>query len=89
MPSRYYNPRLARNLANAYKQEVYDFSTPISEGFKPFLEMTEKRYQEKLKEKEKYDLQKEKLQKQQDRFFEDIFEYSINLDDINLEGQYQ
>ena len=72
MPSRYYNPRLARNLANAYKQEVYDFSTPISEGFKPFLEMTEKRYQEKLKEKEKYDLQKEKLQKQQDRFFEDM-----------------
>lgn len=72
MPSRYYNPRLAKNLANAYKQEVYDFSTPISEGFKPFLEMTEKRYQEKLKEKEKSDLQKEKIQKQQDRFFEDM-----------------
>ena len=72
MPSRYYNPRLAKNLAEAYKQEVYDFATPVSKAFKPFLEMTEKRYQEKLKEKEKYDLQKEKLQKEQNSFFADM-----------------
>lgn len=72
MPSRYYNPRLAKNLAEAYKQEVYDFATPVEEGFKPLLELTKKRDERRIKEKEKYDLQKEKIQKEQTAFFKDM-----------------
>ena len=69
MPSRYYNPRLAKNLADAYKQEVYDFATPVEKAFQPFVQMTEKRYQQKLKEKEKYEKQKEKIQAEQNSYF--------------------
>ena len=72
MPSRYYNPRLAKNLAEAYKQEVYDFATPVEEGFKPLIELTKKRDERRIKEKEKYDLQKEKIQKEQTAFFKDM-----------------
>tara|TARA_B100000902_G_scaffold106819_1_gene108632 strand:+ start:124 stop:1515 length:1392 start_codon:yes stop_codon:yes gene_type:complete len=72
MPSRYYNPRLAKNLAEAYKQEVYDFATPVEEGFKPLIELTKKRDEQRIKEKEKYDLQKEKIQKEQTAFFKDM-----------------
>lgn len=72
MPSRYYNPRLAKNLADAYKQEVLDLATPIERAFQPFVQMTEKRYQEKLKEKEKYEKQMEKIRADQDSFFKDM-----------------
>lgn len=72
MPSRYYNPRLAKNLADAYKQEVYDFATPIERAFQPFIQMTERRYQEKLKEKEKYERQKEKIQAEQNQYFKNM-----------------
>ena len=72
MPSRYYNPRLAKNLADAYKQEVLDLATPIERAFQPFVQMTEKRYQEKLKEKEKYERQMEKIRADQDSFFKDM-----------------
>ena len=72
MPSRYYNPRLAKNLADAYKQEVLDLATPIERAFQPFVQMTEKRYQEKLIEKEKYEKQMEKIRAQQDSFFKDM-----------------
>ena len=72
MPSRYYNPRLAKNLADAYKQEVLDLATPIERAFQPFVQMTEKRYQEKLIEKEKYEKQMEKIRAEQDSFFKDM-----------------
>lgn len=72
MPSRYYNPRLAKNLADAYKQEVYDFATPVERAFQPFIQMTERRYQEKLKEKEKYERQKEKIQDEQNQYFKNM-----------------
>ncbi len=72
MPSRYYNPRLAKNLAEAYKQEVLDLATPIERAFQPFVQMTEKRYQEKLIEKEKYERQMEKIRADQDSFFKDM-----------------
>lgn len=72
MPSRYYNPRLAKNLADAYKQEVYDFATPVERAFQPFIQMTERRYQEKLKEKEKYERQKEKIQAEQNQYFKNM-----------------
>ena len=53
-------------------QEVLDLATPIERAFQPFVQMTEKRYQEKLKEKEKYERQMEKIRADQDSFFKDM-----------------
>lgn len=69
MPSRYYNPRLAKNLADAYKQEVYDFATPVQEAFQPFVQMTKERYERMQREKEKEEIAQERIRREQNADF--------------------
>lgn len=78
MPSRYYNPRLAKNLADAYKQEVYDFATPVEKAFDPFIQVTREQYERKMKEKEKHERAMEKIRAEQMADFRNMRSFDPN-----------
>ena len=84
MPSRYYNPRLARSIANSTKQNVLNLADPVEKAFQPFTQLTKEMYNARMKEKQKYDLQKEKIQREQTAFFKDMPVVDPNVLDSSI-----
>ena len=78
MPSRTYNPRLARNVAMAQIRRSIDLATPVEEALKPFIAaMTEIERKAEI-EAEKYEKAQEKIEAEKMADFRNMRNFDPN-----------
>ena len=78
MPSRTYNPRLARNVAMAQVRRSMDLATPVEEALKPFVAAMTEIEKKAEKEAEKYEKAQEKIEAEKMADFRNMRNFDPN-----------